>query len=327
MSRSDLHRKVKEFIHSVDTKIGVDQTVDEALARVRQHHIEEKIFYFYVVDDENHLKGVVSTRSLLLSPGGKKIHEILEDHIISISADHTLQEAMEMLTAHRLLALPVTNGDNELLGIIDIQLYLEEAVDVAKSKRSSTDLFQVLGLSIEEGKARSTWTMYRTRMPWILCNMFGGIACAIISRIFELVLLEMILLAMFIPLVLSLSESISMQSMTYSLQLLHRPKISWRRALYRLTAESKMVVLLGTTCGILVGAISLFWGDGVAPAIAIMTGIILSVSITGSIGAAVPLFLHMRKLDPKVAAGPVVLMLADVITTTLYLGIATWWLI
>lgn len=327
MPQRNLDLKVKEFVRPIKTMVNVDQTVDDALARIRNHQVDEKIFYFYVVDEEGHLKGVVSTRNLLISHGTKKIHEILEDRLVSIREEHTLQHAMEMLNSHRLLALPVVDERNRFLGTIDIQLYFEEAVDVAQSKRNSTDLFQLLGLSLEEGKPTSAWSTYKHRMPWIFCNMFGGIACAIISKIFELVLLEVILLALFIPLVLSLSESISMQSMSYSLQLLHRPKPSLRRMWHRLFAESKMALFLALTCGLVVGALSICWGDGIPPALAIAAGIILSVTITGTIGAAVPLILHSMKLDPKVAAGPVVLMLADIITTTLYLGLSTLWLL
>ncbi|NGX59840.1 MAG: Magnesium transporter MgtE [Chlamydiae bacterium] len=327
MSKNDLQRRVGDFIAPVHTIVKVDQTVEDALVNIRRQRIKEKIFYFYVVDSDMHLKGVVSTRSLLLSPPEKKIHEIFEEHVISISANHTLQEAIEILTSHRLLAIPVVDEENRLIGIIDVQLYLDEAVDVAKARHSHTDLFQVLGLTLEEGKTASAWLTYRTRMPWLFCNMIGGIACAVISRVFEIVLLEVILLAMFIPLVLTLSESISMQSMTYSLQFLNRPKISKKRLFYRLFNEWKMVFLLGLTCGIIVGGISLLWGEGPYPAVAITASIILSVMISGTIGAAIPLILHSRKLDPKVAAGPVVLMLADVMTTMIYLGLSTWWLL
>lgn len=327
MSRADLTRKVGDFIHVTESTVFVDETVQEALSRIRKKKIDDKIFYFYALSNDEKLVGVVSTRNLLLSPHEKKIGEILEEHVISISANHSLKEAMEVLTSHRLLAIPVTDSLGHFLGIIDIQLYLDEAVDVAKARRSSTDLFQVLGITIEEGKARSIWQSYRTRMPWIFCNMIGGISCAIISRVFEMVLLKVILLAMFIPLVLTLSESISMQSMTYSLQMLHRPKISRRRSLYRILAEGRMVFLLALTCGCIVGGLSLFWGEGVMPAFAIGCGILLSVTITGTLGATIPLILHARQLDPKVAAGPVVLMFADVITTALYLGLSTWWLL
>ncbi len=327
MSQNNLQRKVGDFISPVQTTLRMNQSVEEALKHIRKHRIHEKIFYLYVIDAHRKLQGVVSTRSLLLSQPHQTMEELLEKDVISISANHSLKEAMEILTSNRLLALPVVDEEGRLLGIIDIQLYLEEAVDVAKARRSSTDLFQVLGLTLEEGKARSPWRTYKTRMPWIFCNMVGGIACAIISRIFELVLLEVILLAMFIPLVLTLSESISMQSMTYSLQILSRPKLSWKKMVNSVLSESKMVFFLAITCGFIVGGLSLFWGDGLAPAIAISVGIMISVTIAGTVGAGIPLILHAFKLDPKVAAGPVVLMFADVITTAIYLGLSTWWLL
>ena len=306
----------------------MSHSVGEAMEFIRKQPLEDNLFYFYTVDEDQHLKGLISTSYLLLCHPDKRVHEITESSVITIRADHTLREAMEILTKHRLLAIPVVDDEGRLLGIIDIQLYLDEAVDVAQAKRSSTDLFQILGLSLEDGKpVKSTWQVYRTRMPWIFCNMIGGFACAIISRIFELVLLEVIILAMFIPLVLTLSESISMQSMTYSLQLLNRPKLSRRRIFYRIAQEWQMVLYLALTCGIIVGVVSLFWGGGLPPALSIATGIILSVTITGTLGAAIPLILHRRKLDPKVAAGPVVLMFADVITTLIYLGVSTLWLL
>ncbi|NGX45282.1 MAG: Magnesium transporter MgtE [Chlamydiae bacterium] len=323
MSRSDLHREVRDFISPVHTVIKITETVDEALRSIREHRIDEKIFYFYVVDQEFKLRGVVSTRALLLSRPHMQICDIMETEIISICAAQTLQKAMELLTNQRLLAVPVIDDTGRLLGIIDIQLYLEEAVDVAQARRSSTDLFQLLGLTLEEGKTRSVWKTYKNRMPWIFCNMAGGLTCAVISASFELVLEKVILLAFFIPLVLTLSESISMQSMTYSLQLLHRPRISLRRIMVSIMTEWKMVILLALTSGIVVGCTSLLWGQGIPPGIAIAIGIIISVTISGTVGASIPLILHARRLDPKVAAGPVVLMFVDVFTTAVYLGLST----
>lgn len=327
MTQKDLKQKVSDHISPVKSTLNIDHTVDDALSHIRKHHSDEDIFYLYVVDQDQRLKGVVSTRNLLRSPASSKLHEILEEKVVSISSAHTLHQAKEMLSQHRLLALPVVDEKNCFLGVIDIQLYFDEAVDMSKSKGSSTDLFHVLGLSIEEGKTRTTWGFYKTRMPWIFCNMIGGIACAIISRVYEVVLLEVILLAMFIPLVLTLSESISMQSMTYSLQLINRPKLTFKKILHQIFSETKMVSLLAITSGIIVGGLSLLWGQGWRPPIAIAAGIMISVTISGAIGAAIPLALHARKLDPKVAAGPVVLMLADVITTAIYLGLSTWWLL
>lgn len=273
MSRKDLYQKCAEFVTPVHTIVNIHQTVGEALDSIRNNRVEEKIFYFYVVDTDFHLKGVISTRKLLLSQPHTPITDIYEKSVISISSEHSLQDALETLTQHRLLAIPVVNRENRLLGILDIQLYLEEAVDVAQARRSATDLFQVLGLKIEEGKKRSYWQVYRTRMPWIFCNMFGGIACAIISRVFDLVLAEVLILAMFIPLVLTLSESISMQSMTYSLQILHRPKISLRRIFYQIFTEWKMSSLLALTSGTIVGCLSLLWGKECLLPLSLLVGL------------------------------------------------------
>lgn len=330
MSHDDLNRKVSEFVSPVQAAVRLDQTVEEALLAIRALNMGDKIFYFYVVDTDMRLRGVVSTRSLILNAPNKKIHEIMEHQVITISTNHTLHDAMEMLTQHRLLALPVIDGEKKFQGIIDIQLYLNrnpEPVDALKNRRNKADIFQLMGLSLEDEKKQSIWKSYLTRMPWIFCNLIGGTACAIISRVFELVLLEVILLAMFIPLVLTLSESISMQSMTASLQVVSRPKVNPRIIFYRIFREWKMVLMMAITCGLIVGGISILWGEGMKPALAIASGILISVTLSGTIGASMPILLHISKLDPKVAAGPVVLMIADVMTTAIYLGLATWWLL
>lgn len=322
MTKEDLQKKVRDHVLPVQTVIHVNQTIEEALADLRQKSISDKIVYIYVVDEENRLQGVVPTRALLLSDPKMPISEVMQTQVVCLQGSQTLQEALEFLETHHLLALPVVDEENHLLGIIDVQLYFEEQLDVMYTKRR-TDIFQMLGFYLEEGKKFSPLRSYRKRMPWIFCNMFGGIACAVISNFFDTVLAKVLILAMFIPLVLSLSESISMQSMTQSLQVIRRGKVSWRYIFMRVFWESKLLILLAVTCGLLVGLTSLLWGEGAAPGIVIALGIIISITITGSIGVFLPLFLHKNHWEPQVAAGPIVLMCADVITTFIYLGLAT----
>lgn len=323
MLATNLKRKAGDFVSQATTLVHVDHSVEEALQKIRTQHIDGKIIYFYAIDDLGELKGVVSTRNLLLNPPHTKIRSIMEDRLICVSEEETLQKAMEALSKHRLLAIPVIDDKKRLKGVLDIQIYLDESLDLKQKKQ---DIFQLLGLKIEDSHA-SFWQIYRTRMPWIFCNMIGGIACAVISRIFELVLSKILLLAFFIPLVLTLSESISMQSMSYSLQLLHNQHLGWKKILSSIYADAKVVLFLAFTSAVVVGAISLFWGNGLLPAFAIGSGIAISVTISASIGASVPLLLHAKKLDPKVAAGPVILTIADIITTTIYLSLATFLLV
>ena len=326
MTNNDLSRPVKDFAIPVHTTLHQDQTIEEALVSLRRRKIDEKIIYFYVVDDEGRLQGIVPTRRLLLKEPHHTIKEIMGHSVVRLSEEQSLEEAMELLSTHQLLALPVVDKQQRLKGMIDVQIYLEESLDIADARHSS-DVFQILGLTLEMGKRKSPWKSYRIRMPWILCNMAGGIGCAVISFFYQIVLAKVLLLAMFIPLILTLSESISMQSMTQSLHLVRQPNITWRRIFNRIFIEGKMVILLALTCGVAVGIISLFWGGGLITSMTIATSLFIAISLSASVGASVPLLLRARALDPKVASGPVVLMFADVITTTLYLSLATWWLL
>jgi magnesium transporter len=300
----------------IKTIIHEDETIEEALKILREKHISEKVLYFYVVDHEEKLKGLVSTRDLLLKDPSTKISLITQRHVISLNQDQTVQEAMEIMETQRLLALPIVDSENHILGSIDVSIYIEESMDVANTKKR-VQIFQMLGMIIEEGRHAPLLKSYRVRMPWIFCNMFGGVACAFISNIYEAVMQKALILAMFIPLVLSLSESISMQAMTQTLSQ-NQAKLNFKQ----IFSQSKLYALLAVTCSLIIGAISIFWGDGLRPPFIIGTGILTSIVISATVGATIPFLLRRAKLDPKVAAGPVVLMFADIVTTIIYFSIA-----
>jgi magnesium transporter len=326
MTEKDFAKTARECAAPVETVASLHGTVEQALAELRKKKITQKIIYFYVVDERHRLKGVVSTRQLLLADPDRPIEEIMQHTVIKLRAEQTLYQAMEIFATHPLLALPVVDEGGRLLGTIDVQMVMEEVIDVA-DVRTHNDIFQMIGLTLEDGKRVPLHKSYRHRMPWLLCNVFSGIICAIISRIFEVVLAKFLLLAFFIPLVLTLSESTSMQSMTQSLLFLRRPRFSWKVAWSRGLREWQLATLLAVSSGVLVGALSLFWGDGFLPSLSIGVGIIISVILSVIFGISIPILLHRTKLDPKVASGPVVLMIADMLTTAIYLSLATWWLL
>lgn len=323
--RNDLTKLVKDYAVYPSAVIDEDFTIEEALECLRHKKIEDKIIYIYVVDQNQKLRGVVPTRALLLKDPKIKISDIMQSSVICLRGSQSLREAMEFLETHRLLALPVVDENKKFIGIIDVDLYLDESIDIVNARRRN-DVFQMMGVYLEEGRALTLFKSYSLRMPWIFCNMIGGFACAIISRIYENVLAKVLLLAMFIPLVLTLSESISMQSMTQSLEMT-RSRHRFRYIFTRVFRETNIVGMLSVTCGLIVGSVSLFWGQGLYPALVITIGIAVSVYISAFIGSLMPLTIHGLKLDPKVASGPVVLMFADVITTLIYLTLATWWLL
>lgn len=313
---------VAKHVTKVDTTVHAEMTIAEAISELRTRNIAHHITYFYVIDTDDKLVGVVSSRSLLLADPATKISSEMDSRILSLKSTLTLEDALEYFAMYRLLAFPVVDEDDKLLGVIDVQLYADEVYDLAQSQRM-VDLYQIVGLSVERARLPNTLGGYRLRMPWLLCNMGGGMACAVIAGLFSMTLETVIVLALFIPLVLTLSESISMQSMTLSLPFLHRAEVSMSAVRSRLRIEWQTAALLGVTSGVIVGSISLFWGGGWMTAFVIALSILGSMVASAIAGLSIPLLLHAFKLDPKIAAGPVVLTCADVMTTTTYLGLAT----
>lgn len=313
---------VAEHVTKVDTIIRADMTIAEAIAELRRRKIDHHVTYFYVVDENEKLIGVMSSRNLLLSDSTTKIRDEMDSRVLSLDATMTLEDALEYFAMYRLLAFPVVDKEGKLLGNIDVQLYADEVYDLAQSQRMA-DLYQLIGVSVARARRPSAISGFRSRMPWLLCNMAGGMACAVIAGLFSLTLETVIVLALFIPLVLTLSESISMQSMTLSLPFLHRHEVSWRAVGGRLNVEWQTAALLGGASAVLVGAVSLFWGGGMKTAATIAISIVAAMIMSAAVGLLIPVALHAFKLDPKIAAGPVVLTFADVLTTTTYLGLAT----
>jgi len=322
----DLSQPVGRFLTRVETVIFLHETLSEVLQSLHQKNIKQKIVYFYVVDDNYKLKGIVSTRQLLLSEPNSKIADIMQEQIIKLKVNQTLDEALILFDRHPLLALPVVDHEDKLLGSIDVQIIAKEALETTDLE-NKTAIFQMIGLKLAEGKRLSLRTHYRLRMPWLLCNVFSGLVCAVISKFYDVVLAQYLLLAFFIPLVLTLSESTAMQSMTQSLQFLRRPYFSWSIAWIRGLREWMIIGLLAITSAALVSVLSLFWSKDWLPSMTIGIGILFSIFFSAAFGLLLPILLFRMKLDPKVASGPVVLMITDMLTTAIYLSLATWWLV
>ena len=123
-------------------QINVNQTTSEAMSTIRTAPPSGRVIYFYVVDDCGRLEGVVPTRRLLLSPPERRIAEIMVKEVIALPQRATVLDACEFFIFHRLLAFPVVDKDRRILGVVDIELYTNELIDIELSKRTD-DLFQL----------------------------------------------------------------------------------------------------------------------------------------------------------------------------------------
>jgi magnesium transporter len=231
-----------------------------------------------------------------------------------------VREACTLLVSHRLLALPVVDADGRLVGAVDVSLFTGEMAGIS-ARRSAENVFQLIGIHVARPSA-SPWAGFTDRFPWLLCNICGGLLCAALTGRYEKFLDQTIVLALFIPIVLTLAESVSIQSMSITLQGLDRARIDWRMIFRCLRNEFFTSILLGGAAGSLVAVVSLIWKRQWVVSAAIGGSIWCAIVTACLLGVVLPTAVRLFGRDPKIAAGPVVLATADVATLLFYFNLA-----
>ena len=319
LSAAQLHEPILPLARPPQLVLHPDMSIAEALDRIRRLGDASTINYLYVVDGEEMLVGVVPARRLLTAQPEQLVREVMLDDVVAIPDWATVLIASEYFASRRLLAFPVVNGKGQLLGAVDVSLFTDEVIDLAK--QTYDDIFQLIGI---HGTAqRSTWVAFRDRFPWLLCNIGGGLIAAFIASRYEHLLRQVVVLALFIPIVLALAESVSMQALTLTMQNLPEGPVVWKRLGAAIWKEFLTASLIVLACGAVVAAVVLGWRGERLVASTILIAIMLSMILACLLGVTVPAVLRAAKADPKIAAGPVVLASADVATLLLYFGLGT----
>lgn len=318
-----LNDPVVQHMRQEFVRLTVEQTVGEALAAVREHPPEGRVIYFYVVDAEERLRGVVPTRRLLLNPPERRMADLMVKEVISIPASATVLEACEFFTLHRLLAFPVVDEQRRVLGVVDVELYTAELGDLERSERQD-QLFQLIGVQLSAAQQASSVQAFRSRFPWLLCNIGGGVLAAFLSGLYEAELQRTVALALFIPVVLALAESVSIQSVSLALQTLAGETPTWPILWRKVRREALTGLFLGAACALIVATVALLWQGQWQVAACLIGAIGLGVTAAAAIGLAMPLLLRMLQRDPQVAAGPIALAAADMVTLLVYFNLARW---
>ncbi len=309
-------------------------TVGEALERIRREGVGERVIYFYAIDNQERLVGVVPTRRLLTASLETPLREIMVPRVVAVPATATVLDACEFFVLYKFLAFPVVDEQRRVVGVIDANLFAEEILEAGDHEAQkagsgiaqvSPEFFEALGFHIEQIRGASPWRVFRFRFPWLLVTVTGGTLSAILAQFFEATLARSLLLAFFLTMVLALNESVSMQSMSVTIHALRSVSVTsgWLVSAFR--REATTALLLGLACGCVVSAIVLLWRNDVAAALVIGGSITISLVSACVLGLGVPSLLHRFKLDPKIAAGPVTLAIADFVALVIYFTSA--WLV
>jgi len=296
-------------------------TIQEALDAIRSQGVGERVIYFYVVNGAGSLKGVIPTRRLLLAPLDQKVSDIMIKKVAKIPESTTTLEAHATLAKKKLMALPIVDKQDRIKGVVDIGMFMHRPPDEL-DRGMIDEIFELIGVHITEARDASLARVFRFRFPWLMATITSGTACALLTSIFDLTLAKSLVLAFFLTLVLGLGESVSMQSMSVAIHSLRsrRPSMKWFRGALR--REFGAGLMQGAVSGLIVGIIVWAWRGEMLTAIAISISILLVIIVNTLWGLFIPSFLHLAKLDPKIAAGPVTLAIADICTILIYFCLA-----
>ena len=308
--------------------LRVGMTVQEALDKIRREGVGERVIYFYAIDDEQRLAGVLPTRRLLTAALDARLEDIMIRRVVALPATATVLEACEFFVLYKFLAFPVVDHEKRVLGVVDMSLFQQEVLEAGNREdddggRGAPDaFFESLGFRLSEIRGASPLRVFRYRFPWLLATVGSGTICAMLAGAFEATLASSLVIAFFLTMVLGLNESVSMQSMTVTIQALRSAQPTWRWFADTFRREAATALFLGASCGGVVVAIVWLWQRDIVAALAIGSSIMLSLMTACLFGLSVPSLLHWLKLDPKIAAGPVTLAVTDFVALLFYFGIA-----
>src|SRR5919109_4451190 len=254
----DFHAPVVEHARKDFPLLDADMTIGEALERIRREGVGERVIYFYAIDKEKRLVGVVPTRRLLTAPLETAVREVMVQRVIAVPAKATVLDACEFFVLYKFLAFPVVDEQRRVVGVIDANLFAEEILEAGDSEgreagapvaQVSPEFFEALGFHIEQIRGASPWRIFRFRFPWLLVTVTGGTLSAILAGFFEATLARSLVLAFFLTMVLALNESVSMQSMSVTIHALRSVSVTRRWLATAFSREVSTALLLGVACG------------------------------------------------------------------------------
>src|SRR5437016_8755140 len=163
--------------------LNANMTVGEALERIRREGVGERVIYFYAVDEQKRLVGVVPTRRLLTASLETPLREIMAPRVVAVPASATILDACEFFVLYKFLAFPVVDEERHVVGVIDASLFAEEILEAGESEDRSRsggsglvgpEFFEALGFHLEQIRGASAWRIFRFRFSWLLVAVTGG---------------------------------------------------------------------------------------------------------------------------------------------------------
>ena len=278
----------------------------------------ETIYYVYVIDGLNHLVGILSLRELIIAGPETLIGDIMIQNVTSCNVRDDQEEVADLMTKYDLLALPVVDDEDHILGIITV----DDIVDVIQDE-ASEDIYRMAGTTEAElDEDASVVNAFLSRLPWLLINICGGFCSGAVLDHFEMTLSQVAALIIFIPMMTGIAGNVGTQSCTVTVRGIAMGNITTKVAVTTILREALLGFALGTTIGSIVCLVSSFWQHSFGLGLTVGLTILLNNFMAALLGTVVPLALERFHIDPAVASSAFITTTSDIVGLLNYSVIA-----
>jgi magnesium transporter len=292
-------------------------TVQETIEEVRTNAEEASTFHFvYVVDAADRLVGVLNLGALLLAPPDQPINELMKRNIHVVSPELDQEEVAQRFHRYDLLALPVVDERGRLLG----RILHDDVVDVLEEE-ADEDMMHFAGATTGEPELVYTNQVFRiatVRLPWLLATLAGLTVPALLVWAFQVSFPGMLALVPFIPVIGAMGGNVGAQSSTIVVRGFATGRVDFHNLGRFLFKELIISSLMGVACGVLSGVVAIVWHGDPMLSVTVAVSMVVAIIASALMGVLVPYVFRVIRIDPAIAAGPLVTTIDDIIAIGIY---------
>jgi magnesium transporter len=298
--------------------LSEDMTAGESITTLQGSRDVEMVFYLYVVDGRRHLVGVISLRRLLLVSPSTPLKRIMTTELTSVRTDTDQEEVARLVASYNLLAIPVVDEENKLVGVITV----DDVIDVIKDE-ATEDVYRLAGVAGDDRVVSSARDSLRKRVPWLEVNLATAFLAASVVALFEGRIKDLPALAVFMPVVAGMGGNAATQTLTVIVRGIALGELTAANVRKALFKEALVGLGNGVACG-LVGWLVVwlwkgdFWLGGI-----LCAAMIINMFVAATAGTLIPLALRAMKVDPALASSVFITTLTDVFGFASWLGLGT----
>ena len=283
------------------------QDVLNDLQKNRSEYADYNVQYFYVVDSEEKLAGVLRMNDLLFPARETRLADVMIRSPLSVSDKASLKELQEFFDEHHLFGVPVVDSKQRLVGVVQ-----PDAVEEAISKQKTKTFLRLSGIiGGEEFRTMPLFSRSGRRLSWLSLNIVLNIIAASVIALYQDTLAAVITLAVFLPMVSDMSGCSGNQAVAVSMRELSLGLVRPGELFWVLVKEAKIGIINGLVLGTLLGGVAFFWKGN--PWLGLVVGGALAANtlVSVTLGGMLPLILKRLKLDPALVSSPLLTTVTD----------------